>query len=141
MKDIVIDTIISVKPELNKKQRKFCFELLGYDFLLDEDFRLWLLEVNNNPFLGHQNDEQYELLNHMISNMFAITLDPLLDKKILKNKGKSEQFVEQKYELIYSDRENINMRGPYEKDNLYPIPQLNQFISRKEKEKVIAVRR
>jgi hypothetical protein len=57
MKDIVIDTINSVKSELNKKQRKFCFELLGYDFLIDEDFRLWLLEVNNNPFLGYQNDE------------------------------------------------------------------------------------
>ena len=92
MKDIVIDTICSVKSELNKKQRKHCFELLGYDFLIDEDFRLWLLEVNDNPFLGHQNDEQYKLLNHMISNMLEITMDPLLDGKTLKNNGKSDEF-------------------------------------------------
>jgi hypothetical protein len=33
------------------------------------------------------------------------------------------------------------MRGPYEKENLYPIPSLNQLISRKEKEKMIAIRK
>ena len=53
MKDIVIDTIQSTKKDLNQKQRKFCWELLGYDFLIDEDLRTWLLEVNNNPFLGN----------------------------------------------------------------------------------------
>jgi hypothetical protein len=52
MKDIVIDSVLSAKPSLNKKGRKYCFELLGFDFLVDEDFRLWLLEVNNNPYLG-----------------------------------------------------------------------------------------
>lgn len=62
MKDVVIDTIVAAKKNLNQKYRRFSFELLGYDFLIDEDFRLWLLEVNNNPFLGHQNDEQYKLL-------------------------------------------------------------------------------
>jgi hypothetical protein len=61
----------------------------------------------------------------MISNMFTITLDPLLNGKVLRNNGKTDEFLEQKYELIYSDRENINLRGPYEKDNLYPIPSLN----------------
>jgi hypothetical protein len=57
MKDITIDTILAVKNQINLKQRRFCWELLGYDFLIDEDFRTWLLEVNNNPFLGYQNDE------------------------------------------------------------------------------------
>jgi hypothetical protein len=53
MKDMAIDTILSIKSELNKKERRHCYELLGYDYLIDEDFRLWLLEVNNNPFLGY----------------------------------------------------------------------------------------
>ena len=46
MKDIIIDTFLSVRNDLNPGKRKNCFELLGYDFLIDEDFRLWLLEVN-----------------------------------------------------------------------------------------------
>ena len=30
------------------------FELFGYDFLIDEDLRVYLVEVNTNPFLGFQ---------------------------------------------------------------------------------------
>lgn len=29
------------------------FGLFGCDFLLDENFRLWLLEVNDNPGVGY----------------------------------------------------------------------------------------
>ena len=62
MKDIIIDTISAIKADLNPLKRKNCFELLGYDFLMDEDFRLWLLEVNNNPYLGVPNDFIKDLL-------------------------------------------------------------------------------
>lgn len=141
MKDIVIDAILATKKNLNQKYRRFCFELLGYDFLIDEDFRIWLLEVNNNPFLGFQNDEQYKLLQHMISNMLNITLDPLLGGKELRNKGPDDAFAEQKYELIYSDAQNINMRGSYDKSRLYPIDSMSQLISRKDKEKIASTRR
>jgi hypothetical protein len=53
MRDIAIDSILSAKGNINTKQRRFGFELLGFDFLIDEDFRTWLLEVNNNPYLGY----------------------------------------------------------------------------------------
>jgi len=43
MKDIVIDTYLS--SENKNKEKEKSFELLGYDFLIDEDFRVWLLEV------------------------------------------------------------------------------------------------
>ena len=50
MKDIAIDTIVSVKPELNKKQRRYCYELLGYDFMIDEDINklIALRKVNRD---------------------------------------------------------------------------------------------
>ena len=72
MRDIIIDTISSIKGELNPMKRKGVFELLGYDFLIDEDFRLWLLEVNNNPYLGVPNDFIRGLLPQMIRDMFKI---------------------------------------------------------------------
>lgn len=34
-------------------KRKNAFELFGYDFLIDEDLRTWLIEVNTNPYLGN----------------------------------------------------------------------------------------
>lgn len=55
VKDIMIDSFLSVRRKMNPNNRKHMFELFGFDFVLDEDFRLWLLEINTNPFLGTPN--------------------------------------------------------------------------------------
>jgi len=34
---------------INKKLRNYCFEIFGYDFIVDEEFKAWLIEVNTNP--------------------------------------------------------------------------------------------
>ena len=39
----------------NFKKSGGSFELFGYDFMIDEDFRVWLIEVNENPYLGVPN--------------------------------------------------------------------------------------
>lgn len=46
MHNFVIDTYLSCKKSLNPNKRKNVFELFGYDFLIDEDLRTWLIEVN-----------------------------------------------------------------------------------------------
>jgi len=67
MIDLIIDSIMSVKHSINSNNVTPCFELFGYDFMIDEDFRVWLIEVNTNPYLGLSN-------NHMktsnINNKF-----------------------------------------------------------------------
>ena len=55
IKDIVIDTILSAKNTLNPNNISPCFEFFGYDFMIDEDMRVWLIEVNTNPYLGLTN--------------------------------------------------------------------------------------
>jgi len=57
IKDIIIDSFLSVRQKMNPNKRKNVFELFGFDFLLDEDFRLWLIEINTNPYLGTPNKE------------------------------------------------------------------------------------
>jgi hypothetical protein len=44
--------------------------------LLDEDIRVWLLEVNNNPYLGTPNPFIKDLLPKMVNEMFELVLDP-----------------------------------------------------------------
>ena len=69
MKDIIIDSFLSVRKQLNPNNRKNVFELFGFDYLIDEEFRLWLLEVNTNPFLGTPNDDMRKLIPNMMEHL------------------------------------------------------------------------
>jgi hypothetical protein len=42
-----VESIGSTSNKLN--QRKGCFQLFGFDVLLAEDYKLWLIEVNLSP--------------------------------------------------------------------------------------------
>jgi hypothetical protein len=54
------------------------FEFLGYDFLIDEDFRLWLIEVNTNPYLGIPNTFIGNLRTlHPIGNLLPKMMDDM----------------------------------------------------------------
>ena len=77
MKDLIIDSINSVKTSLNPNKRKNIFELFGYDFLIDEDFRLWLIEINTNPYFGVPNVFIANLLPKMMDDMLQIITDPV----------------------------------------------------------------
>jgi hypothetical protein len=81
MKDLIIDTLLSVRTQLNPNKRKNVFEFLGYDFLIDEDFRVWLIEVNTNPYIGTPNKFIDGLLPKMIDDMFRLVVDPLYPPK------------------------------------------------------------
>lgn len=78
----------------NKKQTSF--ELFGYDFLIDEDLRTWLIEVNTNPYFGIPNDYIKVLLPQMIDHMLEIVVDPLFPPHTYQ-KG------ENNFELIYCE--------------------------------------
>ena len=62
MKDLIIDSFLSVRHKINPRNRKGCFELFGFDFLLDEDLRVWLIEVNTNPYLGTPSQDMQNMI-------------------------------------------------------------------------------
>lgn len=52
MMKIIKLTIKAVKRKLNPLNRDQCFEILGYDFMIDKDYNIMLLEINTNPCLA-----------------------------------------------------------------------------------------
>jgi len=107
MKDIVIDTFLAVKNRTNPNRRRNHFELFGYDFLIDEDFRVWLIEVNTNPYLGAPSQYTKQLVPDMMDELFQIVLDPIYtptDEYYEKHKTQKKVF-----ELIYSEGQITNL--------------------------------
>ena len=78
---MIIDTYLATKDQLNPTNWKSVFELFGYDFMIDEDFWVWLVEVNTNPFLGVPNKFIADLLPRMLKEMMMIAVDPFYGPK------------------------------------------------------------
>ena len=81
MKDMVKLSMQSVKRKINSKDRKFCFELFGYDFIIDELFRAWLIEVNTNPCLEESSKLLQMLLPRLIDDALKLTIDVIFPRK------------------------------------------------------------
>ena len=73
--DLICDTIKSVKGKIF--MQRHTFELLGYDFIIDEDLNMILIEVNTNPCLEESNRLLRCLLPRMIDDLFCIVMDPI----------------------------------------------------------------
>lgn len=101
MKDIVIDTFLAVKNQVNPNRRKNQFEFFGYDFMIDEDFRVWLIEVNTNPYLGKPNKWTQTFVPNMVDEMFQIVLDPIYPPK--DEYYRTHRVTQRKFELIYAE--------------------------------------
>lgn len=96
MQSIVNKTFNAVRKQIDPNRRKSCFELFGYDFILDEDFNLWLIEVNTNPCLEESSNLLKMLLPRMIEDMLQLTVDKLFTQdELLKHRKKGKQSVEQ----------------------------------------------
>ncbi|XP_069396766.1 inactive polyglycylase TTLL10 [Delphinus delphis] len=73
MQQIMAHCFLSVKSKL--KCKLGYFDLIGCDFLIDENFKVWLLEMNSNPAL-HTN---CEVLKEVIPGVVTETLDLALE--------------------------------------------------------------
>ena len=77
VKKIVTDTIRATFHLLDSKKRLNSYELFGYDFMFDNKFKPYLIEVNSNPSLEVGCTLLAKLFTAMLDNTFRIAIDPL----------------------------------------------------------------
>ena len=67
----------SVKDLLNKNDRSYSFEIFGYDFMIDQSYKVYLIEVNTNPCL----EESSSLLKQLIPRMLGYLIIKMMRLK------------------------------------------------------------
>ena len=75
IKEIIKFTFESVKNKINLLDRKYTFEIFGFDFMLDCNFQPFLIEVNSNPGLEESSPLIKMLVPRMLDDALRLTLD------------------------------------------------------------------
>ena len=106
--EIVKNTVLCAKNKINLKNRKYCFEILGYDFMMDEDKNVYLIEINTNPGLEISSDLIGELVPRMIDNALLLTVDDLFPTEYSnENKNEKGEYKSKYHVNGYNDEENM----------------------------------
>jgi len=97
--------MLTIQPDLahnyrtcrpRDRESKMCFEILGYDVILDENCRPYLLEVNHAPSFSAESKLDYQIKYNVIHDTMKMLNLDLLDRKTLITKlqeEKMERFI------------------------------------------------
>jgi hypothetical protein len=69
----------SVKSKINSMNRKYTFEIFGFDFMIDCDFQPFLIEINTNPGLEESSPLIKMLVPRMLDDALRLTVDKEFD--------------------------------------------------------------
>ena len=98
----------AVANKLLKTENVLCFEIFGYDFILDNEFKLWILEINNNPGLGISSPLIKKLIPRMLDDAFRLTIDKVFNTTSSNECINVDGSYKSKYKLDgFGDDENI----------------------------------
>ena len=86
--DVIIKSIISGENAIFNAIKKTCihrttcFELFGYDILIDSDLKPWLLEINLSPSLACESPLDLTIKTNLLADIFYMVGIKKFDRKI-----------------------------------------------------------
>ena len=108
MKYLVEISFKSVGKKMLKTNPVLCFEIFGYDFIIDNDFKPWILEINNNPGLCISSPVIQKLVPRMLDDAFRLTIDKVFDTRYSPDVIDEDGKYKTKYKLDgFNDEENV----------------------------------
>ena len=83
MRDLIVKTLIMALPHLDHNYRacrsrsssenyRQCFEILGFDIMLDKKLKPWLLEVNDMPSFNDDTEVDKRIKTGLIEDTFRL---------------------------------------------------------------------
>lgn len=99
---------------MDPNRRENTFEIFGLDFMIDDSFNVFMIEVNTNPCLEISCPLLSKLIPSMLESAFKVVLDPLYPPPNFYNPKKIpyDNYLDNKFELIFDelvDATNLNM--------------------------------
>ena len=90
MKRIAIESIESVVE--NVVYRKNSFEILGYDFMIDQEFKVWLIEVNSSPTMEYSTNVTTKLVKRGMHDLGMVVENYICKGKNYKHNQAKELY-------------------------------------------------
>lgn len=86
IEQIVVNSLLAVQKTIIND--KHCFELYGYDIMIDDTLKPWLIEVNASPSVSADSPADYDLKFGLLDDAYTL-LDPegLLDDELYDQVG------------------------------------------------------
>ncbi|XP_064326644.1 inactive polyglycylase TTLL10 [Phalacrocorax carbo] len=122
MQQIMLQCFLAAKHKLDRKLGYF--DLIGCDFLIDENFKVWLLEMNANPAL-HTN---CKVLRDIIPAVVYESLDLVLEVFNKCLKGQSVLPLETLCHFVHLYHEDAADLGQKQPSKLSPGQPTGQFL-------------
>ncbi|CAI2384528.1 unnamed protein product [Moneuplotes crassus] len=105
MRCLVADAFRSVYGKIDPFRRINSFEIYGFDFMIDRDFKVYMIECNTNPCLELPCPLLTRVISGMLDNSFRIAIDPLFPPSDFSFccKRTAALPAETKYQLVFDE--------------------------------------
>ncbi len=80
----MVDSFRAVYNKIDPLRVGNSFEIFGYDFMIDETFKVYLIECNTNPCLEVCCPLLARIIPELLDNSFRIALDPMYQPSFLQ---------------------------------------------------------
>jgi len=80
---VVVKSLVVVDDKMT--HQPCCFEVFGYDVLIDSALRPWLIEVNASPSMARENQLDVRVKNAMIHDTIRLVNPPPFDRAAVAN--------------------------------------------------------